>query len=100
MRFRTGSARGHNCKRELDPVADRMNRVLLEGAILGEDKAVATFCENVLALEAALWTFVTTEGRGADEQLHGAAVAPGGVVAQAEFRLRGAKRAAASWSGS
>jgi transposase len=47
---------------ELDPVAVRLNRVLLEGAWLGEDKAVATFCENVLALEAALWTFVTTEG--------------------------------------
>jgi transposase len=39
-----------------------MNRVLLEGAILGDDKTVATFCENVLRLEAALWTFVKVEG--------------------------------------
>jgi transposase len=44
------------------PLMNRMNRLLLEGAILGEDKAVATFCENVLALEAALWTFVTAPG--------------------------------------
>ncbi len=39
-----------------------MNRVLLEGAILGADPTVVRFCENVLALEPALWTFVTTEG--------------------------------------
>ena len=40
----------------------RMNRVLLQGAILGTDPTVVRFCENVLALEPALWTFVTTEG--------------------------------------
>ena len=47
---------------ELNPVANRLQRVLLEGAMLGEDEAVATFCENVLALESALWTFVRTDG--------------------------------------
>jgi len=60
--FQGGQGTRAQLKAELDPVAVRLNRVLLEGAWLGEDKAVATFCENVLALEAALWTFVTTQG--------------------------------------
>lgn len=47
---------------QLDPVVCRLNRILLEGALLGEDATVAQFCENVLALEPALWTFLTTEG--------------------------------------
>ena len=38
---------------QLGPVMNRMNRVLLEGAILGTDPAVVKFCENVLALEPA-----------------------------------------------
>jgi transposase len=38
-----------------------MNRVLIEGCF-DDDATVATFCENLLKLEAALWTFVTTEG--------------------------------------
>ena len=38
-----------------------MNRVLLEGW-LGDDPTTATFCANLLKLEPALWTFVTTEG--------------------------------------
>src|SRR5204862_3209806 len=45
-----------------EPVVLRLNRVLLEGALLGEDPAVATFCENLLALEPALWTFAEVEG--------------------------------------
>src|SRR5207237_1397660 len=60
--FQAGQCTRAQLEAQLDPVAVRLNRVLLEGAWLGEDKAVATFCENVLALEAALWTFVTTEG--------------------------------------
>ncbi len=44
------------------PVEQRLNYELLDGALLGEDLPVARFCENVLALEAALWTFVTTDG--------------------------------------
>lgn len=47
---------------QLDPVANRLQRVLLEGAIGGVDPTVATFCENVLALEPALWTFVRADG--------------------------------------
>jgi transposase len=60
--FQGGQITRAQLEAQLDPVAVRLNRVLLEGAWLGEDKAVAAFCENVLALEAALWTFVTTEG--------------------------------------
>jgi transposase len=60
--FQGGRCTRAQLEAQLDPVAVRLSRVLLEGAILGEDKAVATFCENVLALEAALWTFVTTAG--------------------------------------
>ncbi len=60
--FRAGRCTRAQLEAQLAPVMNRMNRVLLEGAILGDDPTVATFCENVLALEAALWTFVTTEG--------------------------------------
>lgn len=60
--FQGGQITRAQLEAQLDPVAVRLNRVLLEGALLGADKAVATFCENVLALEPALWTFVTTQG--------------------------------------
>jgi transposase len=46
----------------LAPVANRLQRVLLEGAILGEDPTVATFCNNLLDLESALWTFLRADG--------------------------------------
>src|SRR5260370_38616962 len=46
----------------LAPVANRLQRVLLEGAILGEDPTVATFCNNLLDLEPALWTFLRADG--------------------------------------
>jgi transposase len=32
------------------------------GAILGDDPKVAAFCENLLALEPALWTFARVAG--------------------------------------
>lgn len=60
--FRDGQCTRAQLETQLEPVISRMNRVLLEGAILGEDATVATFCENVLALEPALWTFVTRDG--------------------------------------
>jgi transposase len=60
--FQDGQVTRAQLEAQLDPVAVRLNRALLEGALLGEDKTVATFCENVLALEPALWTFVTEEG--------------------------------------
>ena len=60
--FREGRVTREQLQAELRPVENRMNRLLLEGAILGEDQTVATFCENLLALEPALWTFAHTEG--------------------------------------
>jgi transposase len=60
--FQDGRATRVQLEATLDPIINRMNRVLLEGALLGDDDTVATFCENVLALEPALWTFVTTDG--------------------------------------
>jgi len=60
--FQDGQCTRAQLEARLDPVVCRMNRVLLEGAILGTDPTVAQFCENLLELEAALWTFVTTEG--------------------------------------
>jgi transposase len=60
--FQDGQATRVQLEAQLAPVMNRLNRVLLEGAILGDDKTVATFCENVLRLEPALWTFVKVEG--------------------------------------
>jgi transposase len=60
--FQAGQVTRVQMQAQLDRVANRLNRVLLEGAILGDDKAVATFCNNLLALEPALWTFVRTPG--------------------------------------
>jgi transposase len=60
--FQDGQSTRVQLEAQLAPVMNRLNRVLLEGAILGDDKTVAAFCENVLALEAALWTFVRVEG--------------------------------------
>jgi transposase len=60
--FREGQVTRAELKKQMAPLMNRMQRVLLEGAILGEDPKVATFCENLLALEAALWTFVEVEG--------------------------------------
>lgn len=60
--FQDGQVTRVQLQAQLDPVVLRLNRILLEGALLGEDPTVATFCENVLALEPALWTFVNTEG--------------------------------------
>jgi transposase len=60
--FQKGQDTRAQLQAKLAPVMNRMNRLLLEGAILGEDEAVATFCDNVLALEPALWTFVRAGG--------------------------------------
>ena len=60
--FQEGQDTRAQLQARLAPVMNRLNRLLLEGAILGEDQAVATFCENMLALEPALWTFARVEG--------------------------------------
>src|SRR5262245_30794627 len=60
--FRDGAGTRAQLEADLAPVMNRLNRVLLKGAILGEDPTVAAFCEHVLALEPALWTFARHEG--------------------------------------
>ena len=60
--FQEGEVTRAQLQAQLDPVANRLQQVLLEGTLLGDDKTVATFCDNVLALEPALWTFVRIEG--------------------------------------
>jgi transposase len=60
--FQEGETTRAQLHSQLGPVMNRLQRVLLEGAILGEDKTVAALCENLLALEPALWTFTLVEG--------------------------------------
>lgn len=45
----------------LEPLQRRLSKALVEGG-LGEDARVAKFCENLLLVESALWTFATKEG--------------------------------------
>jgi transposase len=60
--FQEGRLTRAQLQEHLAPVENRLNRVLLEGALLGEDAKVAAFCEKVLALEPALWTFARVAG--------------------------------------
>jgi len=60
--FRGGGCTRAQLQEVLGPLELRLNRVLLWGAIVGTDAKVARFCENVLALEAALFTFARVEG--------------------------------------
>jgi transposase len=45
----------------IEPLKRRLSKTLVEGG-LGDDARVAKFCENILTLESALWTFVDREG--------------------------------------
>jgi len=59
--FQAGQVTRAQLQEQLEPVIERLSAVLHEGAILGEDPKVAAFCEKVLAVEPALWTFVRSE---------------------------------------
>jgi transposase len=59
--FRDGRVTRAQLEQQLAPVICRMNRVLIEGW-LGDDAKVVAYCANMLAVEEALWTFVTTAG--------------------------------------
>ena len=59
--FEDGRVTRKQLVKQLAPVVRRLNRVLIEG-MLGDDPKVGTFCDNVLALEPALWTFLHVEG--------------------------------------
>jgi transposase len=58
--FQEGKVTRAQLKAKMEPLAARLNKALVEGA-LGADARVAKFCENILKLESALWTFVTKD---------------------------------------
>ena len=57
--FQEGKVTRRKLQKQIEPLQRRMGKALVEGG-LGSDARVAKFCENVLLLEAALWTFVLT----------------------------------------
>lgn len=59
--FQQGNITRHKLKTLIEPLQRRLGRTLLEGG-LGDDARVSKFCENILTLEPALWTFVDQEG--------------------------------------
>jgi transposase len=59
--FQEGKVTRRKLKTLIEPLQRRLGKALVEGG-LGDDARVAKFCENVLMLESALWTFVTHEG--------------------------------------
>jgi transposase len=59
--FQEGKVTRDQLQGKIQPLAARMNKALVAGAF-GSDARVAKFCENLLQLEPALWTFVTQEG--------------------------------------
>jgi transposase len=60
-RFVSGSVTREELKVLMAPVIRRTYRVLIDGWF-GDDPTVAAFCENLLDLDGALWTFVNEEG--------------------------------------
>lgn len=59
--FQEGRATRRKLQLVIEPLERRLGNALVEGG-LGDDARGAAFCENLLILEPALWTFVTTEG--------------------------------------
>lgn len=59
--FQKGKVTRRRLQTLIEPLKARLGKALLEGG-LGKDARVAKFCENLLTLESALWTFVTHEG--------------------------------------
>jgi transposase len=60
-RFREGQITRPQLQELIKPLQNRLGNALLQGG-LGEDARVAKFCENILTIEDALWTFVTHDG--------------------------------------
>lgn len=59
--FQEGKVTRRKLQKLIEPLQGRLSKALVEGAF-GDDARVAKFCENILQLESALWTFVTHEG--------------------------------------
>lgn len=60
-KFQAGEVTRQQLAELMEPLVARTNKALVDGAF-GADARVTKFCENVLVLEPALWTFVTQEG--------------------------------------
>jgi transposase len=59
--FQEGKVTRRKLQALMEPLQRRLSKALIEGG-LGDDARVAKFCENILTLESALWTFVTKKG--------------------------------------
>jgi transposase len=59
--FQKGQVTRRKLQTMIEPLQRRLGKTLVQGG-LGEDARVSKFCENLLNLESALWTFTTTEG--------------------------------------
>jgi transposase len=59
--FEAGTIGRGRLQELIAPLERRFGKALVEGG-LGDDARVATFCENLLNLESALWTFARVEG--------------------------------------
>ncbi len=59
--FQAGNITRSRLQELIAPLERRLGATLLEGAF-GADARVAKFCENLIHLEAPLWTFAKTEG--------------------------------------
>lgn len=60
--FREGRSTREQLRAESDRLAGRMNALLVEGWILGDEKPVVAFCQNLLEVEDGLWTFARVAG--------------------------------------
>ena len=60
-RFQDGKVTRRQLQVMLEPLQRRLGKTLVEGG-LGDDARVAKFCENLLTLESALWTFAACDG--------------------------------------
>jgi transposase len=59
--FEAGTIPRGRLQELIAPLERRFGKTLVEG-MLGDDARVAKFCENLLNLESALWTFARVEG--------------------------------------
>lgn len=59
--FQAGTITRARLQELLAPLERRLGKTLLEGAF-GDDARVAKFCENLIHLETAMWTFGKVEG--------------------------------------
>jgi transposase len=59
--FQEGKVTRRKLQELIEPLQRRLGKTLIEGG-WGDDTRVSKFCENLLTLEPALWTFVTREG--------------------------------------